>query len=111
MEQIADALPGLDLRVAEPFLTELPASLAGRPHVRAQRAGEAVDEADIVVVLVDHDHFRSLNRARLDGKVVYDTHPGDLEVAAQGEKSGSRSPCPKNFSIAALERAAALPSP
>ena len=73
VEQIADALPGLDLRVAEPFLTELPASLAGRPHVRAQRAGEAVDEADIVVVLVDHDHFRSLNRARLDGKVVYDT--------------------------------------
>ena len=73
VEEIADALPDLDLRVAEPFLTELPASLAGRPHVRAQRAGEAVDDADIVVVLVDHDHFRSLNRSRLDGKVVFDT--------------------------------------
>ena len=73
VEEIAAALPDVDIRVAEPFLHELPGSLAGRPNVRAQRATEAIDDADIVVLLVDHDHFRSLNRSRLDGKVVYDT--------------------------------------
>ena len=41
--------------------------------MRLQKATEAIDDADIVVVLVDHDHFRSLSRSRLDGKVVYDT--------------------------------------
>jgi UDP-N-acetyl-D-mannosaminuronic acid dehydrogenase len=73
VEEIAEALPDVDIRVAEPFLHELPGTLAQRPNVRAQRATEAIDDADIVVLLVDHDHFRSLNRSRLDGKVVYDT--------------------------------------
>ena len=50
-----------------------------RPRSRTCRtcgcsaATEAIDDADIVVLLVDHDHFRSLSRSRLDGKVVYDT--------------------------------------
>jgi len=70
---IADALPDLDLRVAEPFVDHLPASLEGRGHVRLQKVHEAIDDADIVVVLVDHDHFRSLSRSRLEGKVLYDT--------------------------------------
>jgi UDP-N-acetyl-D-mannosaminuronic acid dehydrogenase len=73
VEEIAAALPDLDLRVAEPFVDQLPPTLRDRPNVRLQRASEAVDDADIVVVLVDHDHFRSMNRSRLDGKVVYDT--------------------------------------
>ena len=73
VEDIANALPDLDLRVAEPFISALPARLADLPNVRLQRAAEAIDDADIVVLLVDHDHFRSLNRSRLDGKVVYDT--------------------------------------
>src|SRR5690606_3947358 len=51
VEDIADALPDLDLRVAEPFISRLPASLEGRGRVRLQRVNEAVDDADIVVVL------------------------------------------------------------
>ena len=70
---IADALPDVDLRVAEPFVDCLPDPLLGRANVRLQPAREAIDAADIVVLLVDHDHFRSLSRSRLAGKVVYDT--------------------------------------
>ena len=73
VELIAKALPDLDLRVAEPFVDRLPASLDAHPNVRLQRVTDAVDDADIVVLLVDHDHFRSLSRSRLEGKVVYDT--------------------------------------
>lgn len=73
VEEIVRADAELDVRVAEPFLEELPASLAAHPNVRLQPAREAVDAADIVVLLVDHDHFRSMNRSRLEGKVVYDT--------------------------------------
>ncbi len=70
---IADALPGLDLRVAEPYTEVLPRQLAGRENVRLQSATDAIADADIVVLLVDHDQFRSMSRSRLDGKVVYDT--------------------------------------
>ena len=70
---IADALPDLDLRVVEPYTEALPRELADRGRVRLQPAGEAIEDADIVVLLVDHDQFRSMSRSRLEGKVVYDT--------------------------------------
>ncbi|WP_028659482.1 UDP-N-acetyl-D-mannosamine dehydrogenase [Nocardioides insulae] len=70
---IAEALPDLDLRVAEPHANFLPAQLADYPNVRLEPARSAIADADIVVLLVEHDHFRSLSRARLAGKVVYDT--------------------------------------
>ncbi len=73
VEEIADTLPDLDIRVAEPFIHVLPPALSGRNNVRLQPAGSAIDDADIVLLLVDHDHFRSLSRSRLEGKVVYDT--------------------------------------
>jgi len=73
VEEIADALPELDIRVAEPFVQVLPSALSGRENVRLQPATDAINDADIVLLLVDHDHFRSLSRSRLAGKVVYDT--------------------------------------
>lgn len=71
--EIARALPDLDIRVAEPFVSQLPSVLSEHANVRQQNANDAVDDADIVVLLVDHDHFRSMSRSRLAGKVVYDT--------------------------------------
>jgi UDP-N-acetyl-D-mannosaminuronic acid dehydrogenase len=73
VEAIAEAAPDLDIRVAEPYTEVLPRQLIGRPNVRLQAAAEAIEDADIVVLLVDHDQFRSLSRSRLEGKVIYDT--------------------------------------
>ena len=70
---IAERSPDLDIRVAEPLVHLLPQELEHLPNVRLQAAAEAMAAADIVVLLVDHDHFRSLSRSRLAGKVVYDT--------------------------------------
>ncbi|WP_134742387.1 UDP-N-acetyl-D-mannosamine dehydrogenase [Nocardioides sp. 503] len=70
---IAQAQPELDIRVAEPLTHVLPHQLADYPNVRLEAACDAIAAADIVVLLVDHDHFRSLSRSRLAGKVVYDT--------------------------------------
>ncbi|MBB3041933.1 UDP-N-acetyl-D-mannosamine dehydrogenase [Nocardioides sp. LMS-CY] len=70
---IAEAQPGLDIRVAEPLTHVLPQQLAAHPNVRLEPACDAIAAADIVVLLVDHDHFKSLSRSRLAGKVVYDT--------------------------------------
>jgi UDP-N-acetyl-D-mannosaminuronic acid dehydrogenase len=71
--QIAEALPSVDVLVAEPFVGALPASLAEFPNVKLTRTDEALDAADIVTLLVDHEQFKALNRSLLAGKVVYDT--------------------------------------
>ncbi len=73
VSDIAVALPGLEIRVAEPFVDRLPDQLASRPNVSLHPVVDAVEKADIVVLLVDHDLFRGLSRYRLAGKVVYDT--------------------------------------
>ena len=71
--QIARALPDTDILVAEPFVESLPPALGSLPNLRLARTLDAVDAADIVVLLVEHDQFRALNRSVLAGKVVYDT--------------------------------------
>jgi UDP-N-acetyl-D-mannosaminuronic acid dehydrogenase len=70
---LAEQLPAVDIRVADPYVVELPADLAGRKNVRLQRATEAIADADVVVMLVEHDKFKALSRNLLEGKVVFDT--------------------------------------
>ena len=73
VRHLADACPDLDIRVAEPHVSVLPPQLDSMVNVRLEAASEAIAAADIVVLLVGHDHFKSLSRSRLAGKVVYDT--------------------------------------
>jgi UDP-N-acetyl-D-mannosaminuronic acid dehydrogenase len=70
---IAQELPELDIRVAEPMISELPPELACYPNIKLDAAADVIAASDIVVLLVDHDHFKALSRSRLAGKVVYDT--------------------------------------
>jgi UDP-N-acetyl-D-mannosaminuronic acid dehydrogenase len=73
VSEIAEALPDIKILVAEPFVDALPPRLVNLPNLRLARTDEAVESADIVALLVDHDRFRSMNRSLLAGKVVYDT--------------------------------------
>jgi UDP-N-acetyl-D-mannosaminuronic acid dehydrogenase len=70
---IGKGLPAVEILVADPYAKQLPRALAEHPNVRLRSAVEAIDRADIVVLLVEHDQFKSLGRSRLHGKVVYDT--------------------------------------
>lgn len=70
---LAAADPALDIRVVEPFTHELPPRLRDCEHVQLQSAYEAIEAADIVVLLVDHDQFKSISRSRLEGRIVFDT--------------------------------------
>jgi UDP-N-acetyl-D-mannosaminuronic acid dehydrogenase len=66
-------LPTVDIRVADPYVLDLPPELAARNNVRLQRAADAIGDADVVVMLVEHDKFKALSRNLLEGKVVFDT--------------------------------------
>ena len=73
LELVAAELPEARLLVAEPFISALPPTFAALPHVQLASINEAIEESDIVALLVDHDHFRAVNRSRLAGRIVFDT--------------------------------------
>lgn len=73
--RLADALPEARIAAVEPHIEELPAELAARENVTLEPLAEAVRDADIVVLLVDHSQFKAADRRklRLREKVVIDT--------------------------------------
>jgi UDP-N-acetyl-D-mannosaminuronic acid dehydrogenase len=70
VERLATLYPG-QVDVVEPFVTELPPSLAGRS--RLLHTGAAVQEADILLLLVDHDDFRVMPVPIRSGLRIVDT--------------------------------------
>ena len=70
---IAKALPNVQVLVADPYVDKVPRSLEGYSNVRLEGGYEAVEKADIVVLLVEHDPFKAIRHSRLGGKIVYDT--------------------------------------
>ena len=73
VELLAAALPDVDVLVGDPYVDALPPHLGRYPNVKLVRATDAVDAADIVTLLVEHDQFKAMSRSLLSGKVVYDT--------------------------------------
>lgn len=62
-----------DLNIVEPHVEQLPAPLAGRNNVRLASLDEAIENSDVIALVVAHSQFRGLAAARLEGKGVVDT--------------------------------------
>lgn len=58
--------------VVEPFTEALPAGLAGT-GAQLVALDHALEESEVVVVLVDHSEFKNLDPAALAGKITFDT--------------------------------------
>lgn len=71
--KLAAALPEANISAVEPHIEELPAELAAIDTVSLVHLDDAVQEADIVLVLVDHDAFKKFDVSALAGKKVIDT--------------------------------------
>lgn len=66
--------PDLLLEVVEPHVSDLPADLVGQSNLTlVPDVHTAVQRADVVVLLVDHQHFRALDSSDLLGRTVVDT--------------------------------------
>ncbi len=72
VEMLAQANVG-ELLVVEPNLKQLPASLREFGGVRQTELRQALAEADIVLLLVDHRQFRRIDREMLKPKITIDT--------------------------------------
>ena len=72
VEHLAAADVG-ELLIVEPNITRLPASLAEFPRVKLADLQNALNTADIVVLLVDHRQFKRVDHELLNLKIVIDT--------------------------------------
>ena len=70
---VAMRLPEASVLAVEPHVGKLPASLDDIPNLTFGSIAEAVAEADVVVLLVDHQQFRGVTPADLADKHVIDT--------------------------------------
>lgn len=70
---IAEELEDIQFLVAEPNINELPKRLKGFENAELMDYAAAVDEAEIVLLLVDHKEFRTLDKTTLTGKELVDT--------------------------------------
>ncbi|MFF2877749.1 UDP-N-acetyl-D-mannosamine dehydrogenase [Gottfriedia sp. NPDC057991] len=58
------------IKVVEPHISELPRYLVGAELVTIE---EALSKADIIVMLVDHDVFKTIDKNKLKEKIIIDT--------------------------------------
>jgi UDP-N-acetyl-D-mannosaminuronic acid dehydrogenase len=70
---IAKALPDVEILVSDPYVSVMPKSLSQYDNLHLEGAYQAVERADIVVLLVEHEPFKAMRHTRLTGKVIYDT--------------------------------------
>lgn len=70
---IAEELEDIKFLVAEPNVSELPKRLKGFENAELRNYKEAIDEAEIILLLVDHKEFKSLDKTQLEGKKLVDT--------------------------------------
>ncbi|MFC7457051.1 UDP-N-acetyl-D-mannosamine dehydrogenase [Brachybacterium sp. GCM10030267] len=70
---LAEKLTDGTVLVVEPNVEELPKELAERDNVELAELDSALERADIVLLLVDHDPFKELDRELLREKIVIDT--------------------------------------
>ena len=60
------------LLIVEPYLQDLPCKLANHPNLEMTNLSDAIERADVVVILVAHNKFRALDRGLVSSKVVID---------------------------------------
>ncbi|MDO4898121.1 MAG: UDP-N-acetyl-D-mannosamine dehydrogenase [Rothia sp. (in: high G+C Gram-positive bacteria)] len=71
--RLAAELAGATIVAAEPHISALPAELLGAHNIELDTYTRAIDRAEIVLLLVDHEEFKTLPATALAGKKVIDT--------------------------------------
>ena len=72
-KDLAEHVDHATVLAVEPNVSELPKALQGMSNVEFAEYADAIDRADVVLLLVDHDEFKSIPATALKGKTVVDT--------------------------------------
>lgn len=83
-EALSDQFTESKILSVEPHIDELPERLQGRDNLTLTEVNEAIDRADIIVLLVDHAAFKDLGPAAYEKRVL------DTRGQWRGNNSGAR---------------------
>lgn len=72
-EALASRVPEGQVLAVEPHIDELPASLAARENVQLVEFTDAMQQADLVLLLVDHTIFKNADPRELTDAPIFDT--------------------------------------
>lgn len=72
-QRLTQELPGATVLAVEPNVSALPAKLKGIGNLEFDTYESAIDRADVVVLLVDHEEFKAVPATALAGKKIVDT--------------------------------------
>lgn len=71
--EMANRFPNVEVLAVEPNVSKLPPQLGNYSNVSLRQHEEAISEADVIVLLVDHDEFKAVPATALAGKQIIDT--------------------------------------
>lgn len=71
--KLAADIPNAKILAVEPNVSELPKKLEGLSNVKFAQFDDAIEKADVVLLLVDHNEFKLVQATALAGKQVVDT--------------------------------------
>ncbi len=72
-KDLAEHVDHATVLAVEPNVTDLPKALQGMSNVEFAEYADAISRADVVLLLVDHDEFKTIPATALKGKTVVDT--------------------------------------
>lgn len=72
-EQFSKSHPTINVLAVEPNISDLPANLKELPNVALTETTTALNTAEVIVLLVDHNEFRVVPATMLKGKTIIDT--------------------------------------
>lgn len=72
VKEIAQIYKG-NIYVSEPHIDKLPKDLMRIPNLKLMDTKDAIERADIVVLLVDHDYYKVIDKELYNGKFIIDT--------------------------------------
>jgi UDP-N-acetyl-D-mannosaminuronic acid dehydrogenase len=73
VRQVAGVADNAEILVVEPHANKLPSPLDEFANVVLTSTERALNDADVIALLVDHDCFKRIGKRRLAGKVVIDS--------------------------------------
>lgn len=73
VEELAASISNIDVRVVEPNISVLPESLVRKGNVKLNRISEALEDADVILLLVDHKEFKEMSKSKVDSSKLIDT--------------------------------------
>jgi len=72
-QRLAERASSAEILAVEPHVEELPASLQGLSNVSLTALDEALERAEVIVLLVDHDVFKQVPASQRSSATVIDT--------------------------------------